>query len=285
MEKTIIDEITQIKDVLPKKQRILCNYIVLNYVEAGMMTVAELATHSGVGTTTVIRLIKTLNYDSYGDFRRALLNVSLKKTTSSYIGIKKSFQNIYSQTEQDALLSLWSDTVNTIENLITPGNTQAITKAASLMLEATCINILGLRSSHSVAACLEASIERFYPHIRQLSNYSEFLFDKVYRLVDTEVLVVFSVWPCTKRTIMAADICHQQNIPIILITNTTLNPIARYATVVIDSNSVGSGCGSLAVMFIAEALSAELLKQLGPDALRTLEELENHLEQTDVFIR
>ena len=43
MENNILDTITQIKDVLPKKQRTLCNFIVLNYVEAGMMTVAELA--------------------------------------------------------------------------------------------------------------------------------------------------------------------------------------------------------------------------------------------------
>ena len=35
MENNILDTITQIKDVLPKKQRTLCNFIVLNYVEAG----------------------------------------------------------------------------------------------------------------------------------------------------------------------------------------------------------------------------------------------------------
>ena len=90
MENNILDTITQIKDVLPKKQRTLCNFIVLNYVEAGMMTVAELAERSGVGATTVMRLVKTLHYDSYSDFRRALLNVSLKNNASSYIGIQIS---------------------------------------------------------------------------------------------------------------------------------------------------------------------------------------------------
>lgn len=285
MEKTIIDTITQIKDVLPKKQRILCNYIVLNYVEAGMMTVAELAERSGVGTTTVLRLVKTLNYESYGDFRRALLGVSLKKNTSSYIGIKQSFQNVYNQAEQDTLHSLLADTTSTLENLITPANIQSIEKAAGLMLEASSINVLGLRSSYSAATYLEASIGRFYPHIRQLGNDLEFLYDKIHRIADTEVLLVFSAWPCTKKTILAADICHQQGIPVILVTNTTLNPIARYAKVVLDTNSVNSSCGSLSLFFIAEALSAELLKQLGPEALRTLEELENYLEQVDVFIR
>ena len=87
MENNILDTITQIKDVLPKKQRTLCNFIVLNYVEAGMMTVAELAERSGVGATTVMRLVKTLHYDSYSDFRRALLNVSLKNNASYCIPV------------------------------------------------------------------------------------------------------------------------------------------------------------------------------------------------------
>lgn len=35
MENNIIDKIIQIKDVLPKKQRMLCNYLAINYVDAG----------------------------------------------------------------------------------------------------------------------------------------------------------------------------------------------------------------------------------------------------------
>lgn len=54
MEKTLLDEIMTLKDVLPKKQRILCQYLALNYERVGVMTVAELARAAGVGTTTVM---------------------------------------------------------------------------------------------------------------------------------------------------------------------------------------------------------------------------------------
>ncbi|MFQ7586185.1 MAG: MurR/RpiR family transcriptional regulator, partial [[Clostridium] symbiosum] len=137
MENNILDTITQIKDVLPKKQRTLCNFIVLNYVEAGMMTVAELAERSGVGATTVMRLVKTLHYDSYSDFRRALLNVSLKNNASSYIGIKNSFQKASSNSDSDILHALWYDTTHTVENFITPKNIEQLDKAMTLMREAS----------------------------------------------------------------------------------------------------------------------------------------------------
>ena len=46
------------------------------------------------------------------------------------------------------------------------------------MMEASRINLLGLRSSRTVSLYLESAIDRFYPHVRQLSNESEFLYDK-----------------------------------------------------------------------------------------------------------
>ena len=56
MAENILDEILKIKDLLPKKQQKLCNYLALNYKQVGVMTVAELAQAAGVGTTTVMRL-------------------------------------------------------------------------------------------------------------------------------------------------------------------------------------------------------------------------------------
>ena len=209
MENNILDTITQIKDVLPKKQRTLCNFIVLNYVEAGMMTVAELAERSGVGATTVMRLVKTLHYDSYSDFRRALLNVSLKNNASSYIGIKNSFQKASSNSDSDILHALWYDTTHTVENFITPKNIEQLDKAITLMMEASRINLLGLRSSRTVSLYLESAIDRFYPHVRQLSNESEFLYDKIFRLsAEEDIIIIFSAWPCTKRTIDVSAICQ-----------------------------------------------------------------------------
>lgn len=286
MENNIIDTITQIKDVLPKKQRILCNFIVLNYIDAGMMTVAELAEHSGVGPTTVMRLVKTLHFDSYSEFRRALLNVSLKNNASSYIGIKNSFQTVSNHLDSDILHTLWFDTTHTVENFITPKNIEQIDKALSLMLQSSRINLLGLRSSRTASLYLESAIDRFYPHVRQLSDESEFLYDKIFRLTPEEdVIIIFSAWPCTKRTIDASAVCRDRGIPIILITNTSLNPIARYADILIDTNSVNAGCGILPFMFIAEALTAGLVRRLGPDSMKILEELETELEKVDIFMR
>ena len=43
MGNEVLEQIIKIKDAVPKKQRILCNYLALNYEKIGVMTVAELA--------------------------------------------------------------------------------------------------------------------------------------------------------------------------------------------------------------------------------------------------
>ena len=91
MSNTILENILNVKDVLPKKQRILCNYLAINYERIGVMTVAELAKDAGVGTTTVLRLIQNLGFDSFPAFKRALVNANLLKNTSSYQSLKSGF--------------------------------------------------------------------------------------------------------------------------------------------------------------------------------------------------
>ena len=151
MENNIIDKIIQIKDVLPKKQRMLCNYLAINYVDAGMMTVAELAQQSGVGTTTVMRLMKTLGYENYSDFKHDLFNISIMRNSSSYRGIKQSISAAIQSPSSSIVDTLWMETTHTIENIITPKNIQQIEKAVEMMIGASTIHFLGLRSSRMAA--------------------------------------------------------------------------------------------------------------------------------------
>lgn len=68
------------------------------------------------------------------------------------------------------------------------------------MLESDQLYILGMRSSKALALYFEYVAERFYPHIRQLSLEEEFVYDRIaINTTPKDVLLVYSVWPCTKR--------------------------------------------------------------------------------------
>ena len=147
MSGTIVDHIIEIKDSLPKKQRQLCNYIVLHSGEAGMMTVAELAQHAGVGTTTVMRLVQDLGYDSYNRLKRDIMSASMRQLGSSYGNRMQTLSFDSKSGKEHTLEHVLTDFRQVSVNLLTQNNQEQFNKAVDLLLKASWINVLGLRSA------------------------------------------------------------------------------------------------------------------------------------------
>ena len=157
--KNILETIKDIKDVLPQKQRQLCNYILLNYKNIGMATVAELAERANVGTTTVMRLVSTLKYGTYNEFKKDLFSAIILQENSSYQNIKYAFgSNSLSESEHNNLSSISEEAINVIHNYMTPRNLAQYAQALDLLDGAKRINILAQRSSKAAAQYMEYSL-------------------------------------------------------------------------------------------------------------------------------
>lgn len=284
MKNAVLDRIIEIKDVLPKKQRILCNYLVLNYEQISLMTVAELAENAGVGTTTVMRLIQSLGFESFAAFKRALMEASLVQSTTSYGSLKQGFSD-KPGAPGSALHRVAEDGAQVMASLCTPANVEQFEKAVQMLLDAKTIYTLGLRSSRALALYFEYMVERFYPHVQQLSRDTDFLYDRVaVSVTSADVLLIFSVWPCTKKTIQIGELCHRMGIPVVLLTNTSLNPLRKISDACVDTNSVNHPSGDMALFAVVEALAAELGRRSMPQSAQNIERIEQILNETDQII-
>lgn len=285
MGNEVLEQIIKIKDAVPKKQRILCNYLALNYEKIGVMTVAELAENAGVGSTTVMRLVQLLGFDSYTTFKKALAQESLLKNTTPYRSLRQEFSRTSETASRDTFHMAIADGIQVLENLCTPSNISQFEAAIQLMLESDQLYILGMRSSKALALYFEYVAERFYPHIRQLSREEEFVYDRIaINTTPKDVLLVYSVWPCTKKTIRVAELAHNLGIPMILITNTSLNPLVKIAYVVIDTNSVNHPSGDTALMLVTEALMSELGRRTAPESTKNIEKIEQALNDNGLIL-
>lgn len=285
MGNEVLEQIIKIKDAVPKKQRILCNYLALNYEKIGVMTVAELAENAGVGSTTVMRLVQLLGFDSYTTFKKALAQESLLKNTTPYRSLRQEFSRTSETASRDTFHMAIADGIQVLENLCTPSNISQFEAAIQLMLESDQLYILGMRSSKALALYFEYVAERFYPHIRQLSREEEFVYDRIaINTTSKDVLLVYSVWPCTKKTIRVAELVYNLGIPMILITNTSLNPLVKIADVVIDTNSVNHPSGDTALMLVTEALMSELGRRTAPESTKNIEKIEQALNDNGLIL-
>ena len=70
--KNLLERLSTIESTLPTKQKKLCEYITANGKSVYLMSVGSLSEAAGVGRATVIRLVESLGYPSYAEFKKAL---------------------------------------------------------------------------------------------------------------------------------------------------------------------------------------------------------------------
>ncbi|WP_169336670.1 MurR/RpiR family transcriptional regulator [Salinicoccus albus] len=224
-EDTVTKKILDHKDHLPKKQKIFCEFILENYREISLDSIAVLAEKSGVGTTTVMRTINNLGYSNLRTFKRELHREVIESQTPKFWNFDDGRQAPDSKRVRDT----W-DKVNMLQkHSMTEDLEHGIINAVELMRNASKIHVFGLRTSRSVALFFENSFNQFYPHVNQLSYEPHFVFDRLYHAAEGEVIVLIALSPYTEMTYEVARYCHQNHIDIILIADSADNTMIPYA--------------------------------------------------------
>lgn len=283
--KNILETLKLVKDSLPAKQRQLCNYILANYKTVGMVTVADLARQANVGTTTVMRLIESLGYSTYNDLKKELFSVSILQENSSYQNIKYAFSEKESDNMQSNLTYVSSELINIARNLLTAENLKQYEEIAELLSSSKRINIFGCRSSKAAAFYAQYSLSPFLSErIYQLSDNPDFVFDEITRVSSDEVLLLICNWPCSAISLEIAQFCKDRKVPVVLITNSSANPVAKLADAMLDTDSVSSPCLLSPALMIIEALSFELARRSQPESTHRVDDLEKMLKEKNLLV-
>lgn len=279
----IIEKLIATKDFLPRKQQVLCQYIVENQARISVMTVAGLAENAHVGTTTVLRLAERFGFSNFNAFKQAILDTVISGSTSSYQEMKNAF--LKNEEEDDNLLNeIAQKTTTGYRNFLIPANFNALQAAVARLTTAKNIYITGARSSGSLALYFYDALRIFMPNVHLLSFRRDYMYDRLFEMIPEDVLFVISAWPCTIDTISAARIAHKRGVPIVLLTNTKINPIAAIASVVIDTNSINNVCTPVLYMSAIVSLIQELGRKNIPRSSDAVEKLEKNLKENQLIV-
>ena len=277
---TIINKLIQARNSLPRKQKMLCNYLIENSERVGIMTVKELADRVGIGTTTVMTLTKRLGYDSFNDLKKDLHKASLQMGLSNWWHLKKSFEN--DDTAENTVKQVWEEVIRLLEMTINESFLANFNKTIQLMKNAKKINILGLRSSKVAANYLSYLLQEFSSKVNQISNDTEFLFDRLLLIDKDEVVIIFGHSPFTVQSIEAAKYCHKNGIKVILVTNYMSCPMTPYATVTLKVQASSEQYSIVPTISLIEAMVIEYGRQTSHHSIEHLEKLEKLLKDNNI---
>ncbi|WNF37372.1 MurR/RpiR family transcriptional regulator [Bacillaceae bacterium IKA-2] len=280
-QKDILNQIILVKETLPKKQKQLCDFIVENYKSIGMYTVAELASAAAVGTTTVLRVMKVLGYESFHDMRKEFHEVTINGSLPTWWHMKTSFETNDGDNES-TILQTWPEIIRLLNSTLNTSLITAFNEVIDLMLNAKKINILGLRASKGAALYFDNLLEEFYPKTKQLSNDSEFIFDRILQFKEGDILFLITHSPYSTQSIAAAKFCHERNYPVVLITDLLSCPIAPYASTILKIEGSSKQYSITPTIALLETIVIEIGRRTSETSIKKLEELGNILKQKNI---
>lgn len=279
---SILDEIIKNKKALPKKQQQLCNYILENPHDIHMTTVKTLASNASVGTTTVLRLVKFLGYDSYPEFKMQFHTLQ-NEYISKWENVKKSFSNQNDVICKNTIEEVWNEAIVDLNNSINPQLIMDFTQAIECIINSKRLFVFGARPYKATAIYLELLLNEFYTNIFQLSNDSESMFDKLLHSNADDVVILFGFEPYTKRSVSLAKLAAKNLSKIILISDVLSNPISPYATVNLQLKVSSNHYSIIPVFTLIESLVLEVGKKTSNKSIDLIKQLSPILKEADVI--
>ncbi|WP_085990852.1 MurR/RpiR family transcriptional regulator [Oceanobacillus senegalensis] len=277
---SILNHLISIKDDLPKKQQIVCNYIIENYQELSVLSITELAKRIGVGQTTVMRFMKSAGYDSYNDFKKQFHYFTINSTKPTWWHLEKSLTHA---GEKDGTLNqTWNEVLTLLDQSMSQQLIDTFDKAVDLIINSSTVNLLGLRTSKAATYYFEYMLSEFYPNVRQLSYDSDFIYDRILHLDKDNVLIVIALSPYTTLTLDIAEYCYKQDIPIILITDHLSCSISNYATYIFPIKSSDVQYSIVPVITLIEALVIEIGQRTSKHSIKRLNKLNKLLTDKNI---
>ena len=279
----ILMKITEVKNQLPKKQIILCNYILENYQDIQVSTVKTLANKVGVGTTTVLRLVENLGYKSYTEFKMEFYKLQ-NEYISRWDKVQDSFLKLPMGENKSSLEVVWNESMQNLTESLNPELILEFTQVIRTILSAKRIFIDGSRPYKAAAIYFDLLISEFSSTIIQLSNEGDSVYDKILRSDEEDCLIVFSFEPYTNRSIRLAEIAAANGTKVIAILDSLSSPLAQFANHRIKVKTSDNHFSIIPIFALIEALVLEIGKQSTEDSIDTIQKLVPTLRKMEVII-
>lgn len=278
----ILQSLIDIRENIPRQQKKLCDYIIENYQSIGVLTVSQLAAKAGVGTTTVMRLLKRLGYDSYNQMKKDLYELTINSNKNTWWHLEKSFKSTTKNNNSNTLQNSLYEIVSILEKTLKDPLLENFYKSVDLILKANTIHILGLRSSVAAAIYFEHLLGGFYPKTKQLSHNSDYVFDRISQFEDGDLLFLITNSPFTNRSLEAAKFCSKQGHPLILVTDHLSCPASTYADVILLTEPSQKQYTIVPTITVLESIVIEVGRKTSETSIQQLNQLAQILKQNHI---
>ena len=224
------------------------------------MTSTEIALKLGVSESSVIRFSRTIGFDGFMDFQKALRKDYQDKVLSISSSITVPSQRIAKQakldTSSDYINRHFKNAAHNLEEIFIQNSIETFEQAADLIVSSKHKYIAATRGNICLADFFLLYLKQMVPHVTMTTTTSMSPIDHMCTISHTDCLVLFSFPRYSSQDEVTAEMAHDAGASIIVITDKPSSLLAKYAdillTVPVDSNTFFNSM--IGPQFVTEAL-------------------------------
>lgn len=278
----LLNQIRERYKRLSKGQKLLADYITEHYDKAVFMTASILGKTVGVSESTVVRFATQLGYEGYPEFQKALEELVRNKLNSI-----QRMEMAYGRISQSEILEtvLQSD-AEKIKVTLAEIDKESFNRAVDMMLHASRIYIVGIRSCAPLASFLSYYLNLIFENVTLVNtNSSSEMFEQMIRIGEQDVIIGISFPRYSVRTLKALEFANNRKAKIITLTDSIHSPMTVYSTCnLIARSDMASIVDSLvAPMSVINALVVALCMKKRDEITKTLGTLEEIWDEYQVY--
>ena len=277
----ILDKITDLRDQLTPKGRILADHIIKYPRKAVFMPTRELAKSCNVSEATVVRFVSRLGYGTYSQFQQALRD---------YVDIEFTLLERLDMTStempgSERFKRLMFQEMDNLKHLFKTLDMEIFNRVVQMLKKCPDVYIIGSRMSYMFAYYMGWSLTRIRKNVRILKGSDTTTLDWLGMAETESVVVIIATSRYPNELIKIARYAMRMGLKLILIADSAQCPLIPFSreSLIAPSRHISFTGSPVAISCLINCISFELAGAIGNDVKEHQKKVEQNYLENDIF--
>ncbi len=258
--------ITEQYSGLSKRLSQVAQYLLDNPSAIAFGTVAVISKDAGVHPSTLVRFANTFGYSGFSEMQGLFQQGLLQEAPSYQERIRLSKQEIETNSDDQAPLLNQFVSANTqaLEHLAETIPAADMEQAIDILLNAKATYIVGVRRAFVVSTYFSYALRHIDRRAYLIDGAGGMFKEQANTIKAEDALIAISFHPYAAETQSVVDLAIERDVPLILITDSLLSPLASQAAVcfIVKEAEVNAFRSLSSSLCLAQSLSIGLAYRL-----------------------
>lgn len=218
---------------LSKRLRQVAEYLLDNPNEIAFGTVAVISKDAGVHPSTLVRFANAFGYSGFSEMQRLFQQQLLQESPSYAERIRMAREEVGEEGETPMQLLGQFASANTVALDQLRGSISAadLDRALDILAAAEAVHIMGVRRAFSVSSYFAYALRHVDQRAYMVDGVGGMYREQASAIGARDALIAVSFHPYGPETQEVVKIARERRVPVIVITDSQLSPLASEATV------------------------------------------------------